>query len=203
MNKSESIKGLAEALAAAQAEMPAAQMNATNPFLKNRFADLGSVISTAQPILKKHGLAISQFPVSANGEVGITTILMHASGEWIETTISLPLADEKGKSLAQVAGSIITYLRRYSFSAVLNMYADEDIDGSGQTEKSRSAAKSGTEAVPRNGKEIWLVFLKENKLTEKEALSALGAPSVNAWLKKNPGKTAKDAFTEILAVTGK
>jgi hypothetical protein len=39
------------------------------------------------------------------------------------------MIDEKGKSAAQVAGSIITYLRRYALAAALGIYADEDTDG--------------------------------------------------------------------------
>ena len=127
--KSETITELAGALAMAQAEMPAAEMNAVNPFLQNKYADLGSIIRTAQPILKKHGLSVSQMAISDNGNVGVETMLMHKSGEYIGSIITLPIGDEKGKSLAQVAGSIITYLRRYSYAAILGMYADEDTDG--------------------------------------------------------------------------
>ena len=43
--------------------------------------------------------------------------------------MTLPLGDEKVQSQAQVAGSIITYLRRYAYASVLGMYADEDTDG--------------------------------------------------------------------------
>ena len=51
MNTSESINELAAALAKAQAEMPAAKMNATNPFLKNRYADLTAVTDAARATL--------------------------------------------------------------------------------------------------------------------------------------------------------
>jgi len=125
INKSESIKELA----AAQSQMPAVQMNAVNPFLKNKYADLGAIISTAQPILAKHGLSVSQLPTSEDDHVGVTTMLMHESGEWLSTEMSLSIGEEKGKSNAQVAGSIITYLRRYSLASMLGMYADEDGDG--------------------------------------------------------------------------
>lgn len=132
MNKSESIAKLADALAKAQGEFGAVPFNAVNPFLKNRYADLGAVIETAKPILAKHGLSVSQLMTSSEDRIGVTTILMHASGEWLEATASLPLGDEKGKSLAQVAGSVVTYLRRYALASVLGMYADEDQDGNGQ-----------------------------------------------------------------------
>jgi hypothetical protein len=129
MEKSESIKLLAGALAQAQAEMPGVQFNATNPFLKNKYADLGAIISTSKPILGKNGLSVSQLVSTDKGNVGVTTVLMHNSGEWLESTAWLSLGEEKGKSQAQVAGSIITYLRRYSLASILGMYADEDGDG--------------------------------------------------------------------------
>ena len=129
MNKSETIAKLAEALSRAQAEMPAAKFNSVNPFLKNHYADLGSIIDTAKPVLGKVGLAVTQLTFNDGDRVGVETVLTHASGEWISTQFSLPPADEKGKSNAQVAGSIITYLRRYSLAAILGMYSDEDTDG--------------------------------------------------------------------------
>jgi hypothetical protein len=127
--KSEKIDQLAIALSKAQGEMPTVPMNAVNPFLRNRYADLAEMIKVATPVLAKNGLAISQQAISNDGHVGVTTTLIHTSGQWIEDTISLPLGDEKGKSLAQVAGSIITYLRRYSYGAIVGLATDEDTDG--------------------------------------------------------------------------
>jgi hypothetical protein len=119
------------ALSAAQAEFKAVAFDATNPFLKNRFASLGACIESTRPILAKHGLSVTQQPVGAGASIGVITTLRHSSGESASSEISLPLGDEKGKSQAQVAGSIITYLRRYSLSGVLGLYADEDNDGHG------------------------------------------------------------------------
>lgn len=143
MNHSETIGKLAEALSRAQAEMHAAKFNAVNPFLKNNYADLGSIIDTAKPTLGKYGLAVTQHPFNDGDRVGVETVLTHASGEWISSSLSLPLADEKGKSGAQVAGSIITYLRRYTLSAVLGMYSDEDTDGNSEPKpaEAKPAAK--------------------------------------------------------------
>jgi hypothetical protein len=143
MNKSENVKELAIALSKAQAEMPPAEMKSVNPFFKSKYADLGSVIKAAKPVMAKHGLSISQLPTSLGDMLGVTTILMHESGEWIEDTIMLPINEEKGKSAAQVAGSVISYLRRYSFASILGMYADEDIDGNAppQSQKKKTTRK--------------------------------------------------------------
>jgi hypothetical protein len=148
MNKSASIAKLAPALAKAQAEMPVVKMNAQNPFLKNKYADLGAVIETSRPILSKHGLAITQTPVSDGDKIGITTMLIHESGEWLEDTIFITSANNKGLSDAQNAGVVISYLRRYSWSSILGLYADEDNDGNHPKPASSGAvAQSGKSPV--------------------------------------------------------
>jgi hypothetical protein len=129
MNKSESIVNLSKALAAAQGEMPAIKFDSTNGFLGNKFASLGAVIEATRPILAKHGLSIAPFPIGDGGAVGIEVILLHTSGEWISNSVLLEVGAEKGKSSAQVAGSIISYLRRYALSSICGVYADEDGDG--------------------------------------------------------------------------
>jgi len=129
MNKSETIGKLALALSKAQAEMPEVKKNAQNPFLKNKYADLGAVIETSRPVLAKHELAVTQFPVSDGEKIGVTTLLAHSSGEWLEESILISATDAKGLSFAQSAGVVISYLRRYAWASILGMYADEDTDG--------------------------------------------------------------------------
>ena len=137
MTRSESITHLAAALAKAQAEMPVAVFDATNPFLKSKYASLGAVIHASRPILAKHKLSLVQFPISggsATGQcsgdcIGVESILTHESGEFVAERISIPLTEEKGKSKVQSAGSTLTYLRRYSWASILGMYSDEDSDG--------------------------------------------------------------------------
>jgi hypothetical protein len=128
MNQSGTISKLSAALAKAQSEMKPVAFDAANAFLKNKYATLGAVIGATRATLANHGLAVSQLPVSGDKSIGVETILTHESGEFISAAIFLPLGDEKGKSQAQVAGSILTYLRRYSLSGVLGIYADEDTD---------------------------------------------------------------------------
>lgn len=130
MQKSESIANLAAALAKAQAEMPIVKKNVQNKFTKNWYADLGALISTATPILTKHGLSVSQFPISAEGRVGVRTILMHETGEYLEDAILIvPDTAAKGLTINQSSGVTITYLRRYQYAAIVGLVADEDTDG--------------------------------------------------------------------------
>ena len=59
MNKSESITKLAQALAKAQGEMPIVPMDAVNPFLKNKYASLGSIIKAVTDNLPDSGALTS------------------------------------------------------------------------------------------------------------------------------------------------
>lgn len=188
MNKSETIAKLAEALSRAQAEMPAAKFNSVNPFLKNKYADLGSIIDTAKPVLGKFGLAVTQLPINdGEGRVGVETVLTHASGEWISTQFSLPLADEKGKSGAQVAGSIITYLRRYSLAAILGMYSDEDTDGNSEPKP---------ELKPREAKQV-------EKPVESETMTIEDACKTTTSQNKQYGEMTIDGLKAMLSAMHK
>jgi len=194
MNKSESIKNLAEALHKAQAEMPAVPMDSEGHY--HKYASLGAVIDTTRPVMENHGLSLSQFATSENGDVGVTTILMHTSGEWIEDTITLPLVAEERKSLAQVAGSAITYLRRYSWSAVLGLYSDEDTDGEGVV-RAQPAPKARKGKKPPSGEpaditELYTMGLELPAFEDTNHIrnvmqKYLGGSDVGAFVKTAPG----------------
>ena len=135
MNKSESIKELATALNQAQAEMSGAKKKAANPFFKSRYADLNSVVDAIRQPFCDHGLSYSQFPVFKDGFVGVETILMHSSGEWISSELLLPMV----KQDPQAAGSALTYARRYSLQAIAGIPAEDD-DGNAASTPSKAKA---------------------------------------------------------------
>lgn len=122
MERSESIKHLAAALNKAQAEMSGAKKGANNPFFKSKYADLNAVVDAVRIPFADNGLSYSQFPVMDENRVGVETILMHESGEFIASTLMLPT----GKLDAQAAGSAITYARRYSLQSIAGIPAEDD-----------------------------------------------------------------------------
>lgn len=115
---------IAAALAKAQGAMKAAKKDTNNPFFKSKYADLSSVWDACREQLAKNGLSITQIPYATDTGVGVKTILMHESGEFIEGFLAL-----KPKDLSpQSAGSAITYARRYALAAMVGV-AQEDDDG--------------------------------------------------------------------------
>jgi hypothetical protein len=121
---------LAAALVAAQGEFAAIPKTADNPFFKSRYAPLSTVVEVTQPILAKHGLAVSQHPTTLpSGEPALTTHLIHASGQQLVSTMQLFAA----KQDPQGQGAAITYARRFAYMAVLGLVADDDDDGNTAT----------------------------------------------------------------------
>lgn len=128
MNKSETISELAKALSAFQGEVKQPLKDKDNPFFKSKYVPLENVVEAITEVAHKHGLSFLQYPINQENKVGIITILLHSSGEFIQTE---PIYATPTKQDAQAAGSVITYLKRYSLSAVFGITSDEDDDGNG------------------------------------------------------------------------
>lgn len=135
-----SVANIAKALASAQALMSPALKDADNPFFKSKYADLASVTRVVRGPLTANGIAWTQLP-SASADlssVTVRTILLHVSGETLESTISMPVKERT----PQACGSALTYARRYALSAMCGLEADDD-DGaqaSGTVKPSRAEA---------------------------------------------------------------
>ena len=132
MERSESIKNLAVALAAFQAEAKPVPKDAVNPHFNSRYAKLETVMEVAQPLMKANGLSVLQtFEPAAPGELHIRTTLLHTSGEYFSGVLNLPATAHGKDANPQSTCSAITYGRRYALAAILGLVTDEDDDGEG------------------------------------------------------------------------
>lgn len=135
--RSESVKEIALALSKAQGQFDHAKKDVKNEFFKSKYADLASVIDAAKKPLSDNGLAVVQV-VDADNEGGIylETTLLHSSGEWISGRYPIkPI-----KTDPQSVGSAITYARRYAFSAMTGIAADDDDGNAASHAGSRQSA---------------------------------------------------------------
>jgi hypothetical protein len=130
MEKSESIKSLAIAMCKAQSEMGGAHKGANNPFFKSKYADLKEVVKAVKEPFAKNGLSYVQFPINDGEKIGVETILMHESGEWLLQRFTV----KASKQDAQGAGSVITYCRRYGLQAIAGIPSEDD-DGNAASNK--------------------------------------------------------------------
>jgi len=123
--KSDQLNELFAALAKAQAEMRTAGLNAENPYYKVGYADLSEIIKVSRPPLTKNGLCvIQQIIPSDKGQNILHTILCHSSGQWIESRMRILPSKPDIQSLA----SYLTYLRRYSYAAIVGVVSSGDDD---------------------------------------------------------------------------
>jgi len=144
-----------------------------------KYSSLDEVLNIVRPIIAKHGLTMiqSQSLDKERGLVIVKTLLMHISGEFIETQTSCPFETLKGMNAYQSLGSAITYLRRYAITSMFAIASEEDTDANPQpqqrkplsqkqatpqpqpqqqakTQNSQSLKDLGIEIVVKNGIEI-------------------------------------------------
>ena len=179
VRRSDEIGELAAALAKAQFEIKDPLKDQTNPFFTTaqraaKYADLAGVLSEVRPSLSKHGIALVQLPIGGTGwktigegkdrvilvEVGLESMLMHSSGQWISTRI---WCTAYGKNPSQQTGIVITYLRRYTAAAMAGI-AQTDDDGNDQRVdtvpdhspdgKTRSSEKVSSKIAPEDLSEL-------------------------------------------------
>jgi hypothetical protein len=114
---------IAVALIKAQMEMGNAIKDSSNPFFKSKYADLNAVREACMPALNKHGIVVLQPIVHIEGKNFVKTLLLHESGESIESLTEIIYSKQND---AQAQGSGITYARRYGMQSLVNVGADDD-----------------------------------------------------------------------------
>ena len=141
---SEEIGKLAKALVKAQAEVESALKFSTNPHYGSPYADLTSVLTAIKPVLAKHGLAMVQYPGYGEGIVTMITILVHDSGEWLQSPVAaIPITKQDPHG----ATSGVTYLRRTCASSLMALIADDDDDGNAAVGPKPTKATKPTKKV--------------------------------------------------------
>lgn len=170
---SQSIGAIASALHTAQGDVSGAVKDARNPHFKKSYATLESVIEAVKPALQKAGIAFLQAPgrVTESGAVEITTMLVHSSGEWLRSTLHVPLS----KKDPQGVGSAITYGCRYSLMAMLGIPPVDD-DGEGAMDRDHRRAESKPKDTPKakSGSAEYMSLARE-------AIFAADASDLKQW----------------------
>lgn len=191
MQTSDNIADLAAALAKAQGTIKGAAKDANNPHFKSKYADLASVWEACRKALSDNGLSVIQTPGEcAGGTVTLTTMLAHASGQWVRETLTIPLA----KVDAQGYGSAVTYARRYALAAIVGVAPDDD-DGNAAVAGSGAANDKPRQQPQRQAdpgskqdtREQWAGWVER----ESARFPAMDDEALEAWREANAGYTTK------------
>lgn len=138
LRRSSAIGQIAKAMAAARKKFKPVKKDSINPHYKSKYADISALIEATYKALSDNDLVVIQSPSSNEHGATVTTMIAHGSGEWFENDLTLP-AGTAQRFDSQTAGSAITYGRRYSYQAMLNIAGEDDDDG--------NAAVTGREAM--------------------------------------------------------
>ena len=152
----EKIGTLAAALAKAQAELtnPEKSLTATLPAGSPgeadrtfRYAPLASGLDIVRKCLGRHEIAVVQTTAidQEAGLVRLTTMLAHASGEWLSS--DWPVCAIAETASPHRIGAALTYARRYALFAIVGIAGEDDLDApdllAPSEAKSRTAFTSG------------------------------------------------------------
>ncbi len=198
---SPSIVKLAVAMRAVQAAVGGVPKDSTNPHFRNKYASLESVIDTIREHYLAAGLAVMQSPGPyADGAITLTTMVMHESGEWLRSEMSLPVA----KQDPQGVGSALTYAERYSLMALFNLAAvDDDAETASrpaprpvQSPPARSSVSPAPEAPPAGN----ISQAAVSSATRQRLMEAMGKaqtrPALRAWADNPKVATAIEGLTD-------
>lgn len=173
MKKSESILKISKALIEFRKDVKQPMKDADNPYFKSKYVPLENVVEAIDEVAPSKGLAFTQWALNdEQGRVGVATLLLHDSGEFIEYD---PVFMNADKNTPQGAGSLITYLKRYTLSAIFGITSDEDDDGNQATgNKSKPKQDAGKlELVKMNADVLAKVLTsKGNEQTREDIIKA-------------------------------
>jgi len=150
------MKEIAKALIEAQKEMGNAIKDSKNPFFKSSYADLNSVREACMPSLNKHGIAVIQPIVNIEGKNFVKTVLLHESGEIIESFTEIVYSKPND---AQAQGSGITYARRYGLQSLVCIGAEDD-DGNKASEKATEKPAKAKEVEAENFDDLHDIYME-------------------------------------------
>jgi len=103
-----------------------------------KYMELGVLIEIARPELAKNEIAIHQSHELVKGKVPSVvthTTVMHSSGQWIKSSLELPIKMTANLSPSQAVGVNCTYGRRYALQSICLVASEEDTDGSPKPKK--------------------------------------------------------------------
>jgi hypothetical protein len=134
---SESVAALAAALAKAQAELVNPEKSLTATIRTGvsgegertfRYAPLSSGLDIVRKTLGQHEIATMQTTAidRTSGLVNLTTVMAHASGEWIAS--DWPVCSVAEIASPQRMGAALTYARRYALFTLVGIAGEDDLD---------------------------------------------------------------------------
>ena len=192
---SESIASLAAALAKAQAELvnPEKSLVATirsdGPGRTDQtfcYAPLSSGLDIVRKTLGQHDIATVQTTAidQTAGRVNLTTVLAHASGEWISS--EWPVCAIADTATPHRMGAALTYARRYALFTLVGIAGEDDVDAPDPLQQTSGSEKPKGNGSPNGGQHHAPARAAAARSTANARLVAVGpalSPEASAQLR--------------------
>ena len=196
-NRSESIGKLAAALSKFQSEVENPTKDSQGH--KYKYADLANILNAIKVPLGNNKLSVCQMLGSSAQGVSVTTILMHESGEYIESMLSLPQEINSTMSAPQQAGTTITYARRYALAACLGIAQQDDDAPKPSVSHQEEAKPKPVNRSPQQKNAETQTQFAEQACKEIHAMTKIG--QIHLWTTKNEKKLESLAASSKTLVT--
>lgn len=130
----------AEALARLQPKLPIIQergaIKNNSGAVQSRYALWEDIVGVITPLLAEEGFSLSFRIAHPDGKIEVTGVLTHQQGHSEKTPIVLPADTSGSKNAVQAVASSVSYGKRYTAGALLNLRTGEtDDDGRTAGEK--------------------------------------------------------------------
>ena len=121
---------------------------------------------------------------------------MHESGEWIEYP---PVMQKPAKPDPQQLGSTITYLKRYTLSAVFGITSDKDDDGEKGMNRNKQGEAQGfnrqpVQMTPDEKNELFKLFMARKEEIGKPATKEQAIAFIEKQEREGFGFAASKSF---------
>ncbi len=144
-----------------------------------RYALWEDVVQAIAPILGAHGFSLSYKVGRDTDRITVTGILRHRQGHKEETTLSLPVDNSGSKNNVQGIGSSVSYGKRYTTQALLNLVSSgDDDDGQG----------SGNGLITAEQKDELIALMKETGTDTAKFLQYMNVAALDDIKAANFGK---------------
>jgi hypothetical protein len=190
VRKSKTLTALALALSKAQQEFKPVKKSAYDVDHARSYSELGDLIEATRAALTKNGLAVLQPPCTDihHRTATVTTMLLHSSGQFIESDLELPVRDELAQDAdayeGRTIGAAISLARRYAYAAILELASEPE----NRTIQDMATLRNESPRInAAQGQNFWRAAKASGKTTEQ----------VNGYL-KSAGIEQTERLTQAL-----
>jgi ERF superfamily len=203
---SETIGTIAAALAKAQAQMVNPEKSLIGIIRSDeanasersfRYAPLSTGLDIVRKTLSQHEIATVQTTSidETAGIVRLSTVLAHASGEWIAS--DWPVCAISETATPHRMGAALTYARRYALFTLVGIAGEDDLDAPNLVSPTTPQTKPGPSLINRNGQPNGGQSHSTQQFSERHSAKAASRPC-SQILETEPSAALRDELTDEL-----